>query len=106
MGFMDKAKKMAEQAQAKLDEVQKQFNENQTSAPPPAQGPVPEYDEHGRPITPDAPPPPAPEAATAPPPVPGAAAPTPAPPKPRTPQPERDDEYAPPKMSSGDPLEG
>ncbi len=26
MGFMDKAKKMAEQAQAKLDEAQKQFN--------------------------------------------------------------------------------
>ena len=29
MGFLDKAKKMAEQAQAKLDEVQKQFNEQQ-----------------------------------------------------------------------------
>ena len=29
MGFMDKAKKMAEQAQAKLDEAQKQFNEKQ-----------------------------------------------------------------------------
>ena len=27
MGFMDKAKKMAEQAQTKLDEAQKQFNE-------------------------------------------------------------------------------
>ena len=29
MGFMDKAKKMAEQAQTKLDEAQKQFNEKQ-----------------------------------------------------------------------------
>ena len=29
MGFLDKAKKMAEQAQAKLDEVQTQFNEGQ-----------------------------------------------------------------------------
>ena len=29
MGFMDKAKKMAEQAQAKLDEAQKQFNSGQ-----------------------------------------------------------------------------
>ena len=33
MGFMDKAKKkMAEQAQAKLDEAQKQFNQGQGSA--------------------------------------------------------------------------
>ena len=31
MGFMDKAKKMAEQAQTKLDEVQKGFNEGQGS---------------------------------------------------------------------------
>ena len=29
MGFMDKAKKMAEQAQAKLDEVQGQINSKQ-----------------------------------------------------------------------------
>ena len=27
MGFMDKAKQLAEQAQQKLDEAQKQFNE-------------------------------------------------------------------------------
>jgi hypothetical protein len=95
MGFMDKAKKMAEQAQSKLDEVQKQFNENQTSAPPPSQGPVTEYDKHGRPVTPDAPPPPppAPEAAAA-----------PHPPTPPAAPPERTDEYAPPKMTSGDPL--
>lgn len=29
MGFMDKAKKLAEQAQAKFDDVQTQFNERQ-----------------------------------------------------------------------------
>jgi hypothetical protein len=48
MGFMDKAKKMAEQAQAKLDEAQKQFNTGQQ----PGQGSAPpvEYDKHGRPI--------------------------------------------------------
>jgi hypothetical protein len=48
MGFMDKAKKMAEQAQAKIDEAQKQFNagqqQDQTS------GPAVEYDQHGRPV--------------------------------------------------------
>ena len=48
---MDKAKKMAEQAQAKLDEVQGQINK---SSPPTQQesGPVVEYDKHGRPIQP------------------------------------------------------
>ena len=52
MGFMDKAKKMAEQAQAKMDEAQKQFNDMQSggSAPPASQGPVVQYDAHGRPI--------------------------------------------------------
>jgi hypothetical protein len=49
MGFMDKAKKMAEQAQTKLDEAQKQFNSNQ---PQQQGGPVVEYDKHGRPIQP------------------------------------------------------
>src|SRR4029078_12583246 len=58
MGFMDKAKKMAEQAQAKLDEVQGQINSKPDQ---PQDGPVVEYDKHGRPIqpapvTPDAPP--------------------------------------------------
>jgi hypothetical protein len=48
MGFMDKAKKMAEQAQAKLDEAQKQFNAGQQ--PGQQSGPAVEYDEHGRPI--------------------------------------------------------
>ena len=52
MGFMDKAKKLADQAQSKLDEVQKQFNESQGSGSNPAQssGPAVEYDKHGRPV--------------------------------------------------------
>ena len=52
MGFMDKAKKLADQAQSKLDEVQKQFNEGQQSGSNPASssGPAVEYDQHGRPI--------------------------------------------------------
>jgi formin 2/WAS/WASL-interacting protein len=135
MGFMDKAKKMAEQAQAKLDEAQKQFNEKQGSgaAGAPGGGPAVEYDEHGRPIPSEPPatatpphgdpvgppaasaPPPAaapaatpdpaapPAAAPAPPPVPGAAAPTPDPAAPAEDDPNRPS-YAPPKMSSGDPL--
>jgi hypothetical protein len=50
MGFMDKAKKLAEQAQEKLDEAQKNFNQGQSGPDsPPAQGGV-QYDEHGRPI--------------------------------------------------------
>jgi hypothetical protein len=48
MGFMDKAKKMAEQAQAKLDEAQKQFNAGQQQGQ--QSGPAVEYDKHGRPI--------------------------------------------------------
>ena len=128
MGFMDKAKKMAEQAQQKIDEVQKGFNEGQGSSSGAQQGPVTQYDAHGRPVpaadqappAPSAPPapptqphgdpvgtsappappaPPAPEAATAPPPAP------PAPPAPEAAT-ERTDEYAPPKLSSGDPLAG
>jgi len=60
MGFMDKAKKMAEQAQAKLDEAQKQFNSTQGGGAQ-SGGPAVEYDKHGRPVqpapvTPDAPP--------------------------------------------------
>ena len=52
MGFMDKAKKMAEQAQAKLDEAQKNFNEKQGSGGggESGGGPAVEYDAHGRPI--------------------------------------------------------
>src|SRR3954451_21389646 len=93
MGFMDKAKKMAEQAQAKLDEVQNEFNSGQGDGPGPS-GPVVEYDKHGRPITPAEPASPhgdptAAAAASAPPPPapspPAAAAPPPPPPAPPAP---------------------
>ena len=107
MGFLDKAKKMAEQAQTKLDDVQKQFNESQgASQQTDAGGAVTEYDKHGRPIpaspeaaAPPPPPPPAPTEAAAPP------AP-PVPPAPPASQGEREDEYAPPKITPGDPLGG
>jgi hypothetical protein len=59
MGFMDKAKQLAEQAQEKLDEVQQNFNQGGST---PGQGAEARYDEHGRPVE-DAPP-----AAAAPPP--------------------------------------
>jgi hypothetical protein len=54
MGFMDKAKKLAEQAQTKLDEVQQQFNEKQATggATSDPTRPHVEYDKHGRPMTP------------------------------------------------------
>jgi hypothetical protein len=49
MGFMDKAKKLAEQAQEKLDEAQKNFNQSGSpQADQPAQ--TVRYDAHGRPI--------------------------------------------------------
>jgi hypothetical protein len=54
MGFMDKAKKLAEQAQEKLDEAQKNFNRSDSPESQP-QGETVKYDEHGRPIQ-DAPP--------------------------------------------------
>ena len=54
MGFMDKAKKLAEQAQQKLDETQKNFNQSNSPQQQP-QGDAVKYDEHGRPIQ-DAPP--------------------------------------------------
>jgi hypothetical protein len=59
MGFMDKAKKLAEQAQEKLDEAQKSFNK---SSPPESPPSGVRYDEHGRPIKEETP-----AAATAPP---------------------------------------
>ena len=49
MGFMDKAKKLAEQAQEKLDEAQKNFNQGESGSQQPAEGGV-RYDEHGRPV--------------------------------------------------------
>ena len=73
MGWMDKAKKLAEQAQEKLDEAQKNFNQSASpQAEQPAQGA--RYDEHGRPIQEEetpaaAAPPPAAEPADAPPPA-------------------------------------
>jgi len=147
MGFMDKAKKMAEQAQAKLDEAQKQFNTGQEQGQ--GSGPAVEYDNHGRPIAQEpaapaapphgdplagssAPPPPAPTPGVPPtaqsdppPPAPESSAPPVDPPgvpptaeepvphaPPAQPQPDAADEdrnrpsYAPPKLSSGDPLAG
>jgi hypothetical protein len=49
MGFMDRAKKLAEQAQQKLDEAQKQFGQSGSPQTPPQEG-APRYDQHGRPI--------------------------------------------------------
>ena len=70
MGFMDKAKKMAEQAQQKLDEAQKNFNEKQGSGGGTGGGSAVEYDQHGRPInapaSPEAPPAAQPSAAPTP----------------------------------------
>ena len=70
MGFMDKAKKLAEQAQEKLDEAQQNFNKGGST---PGQQGETSYDAHGRPVA-DAPP-----AGTAPPP---SAEPTPPAPEP------------------------
>ena len=52
MGFLDKAKKLADQAQVKLDEVQKDFNAKQGSgAQPGGSGSSSvEFDQHGRPV--------------------------------------------------------
>jgi peptidoglycan hydrolase CwlO-like protein len=119
MGFMDKAKQMAEQAQKKLDEVQQDFNKSQTSQQVKDAAPATQYDKHGRPVQPaeseapaaaPAPPPAAPAepaaapaepaaapaepaapAAAAPPPQAEAAAPPPSPAPPPTPA-EKDDE--------------
>ena len=93
MGFMDKAKEAAKQAQKKLDEVQSNFNESQAQRA--QQGPPPvQYDKHGRPIqqpaASPAPGPAAPMGQPAAPPAPGPAAPMgqPAAP-PRCPAPRR-----------------
>ena len=48
MGFMDKAKQLAEQAQQKLDETQKNFNKSNSPEGQPEGGGV-KYDAHGRP---------------------------------------------------------
>ena len=50
MGFMDKAKQMAEQAQEKIDQAQKQFNEKQGEKSVASAGEgAQRFDEHGRP---------------------------------------------------------
>ena len=101
MGFLDKAKQMAEQAQSKLDEVQKQFNEGQGGSKG-SEGPPVGYDQHGRATPPHGDPlgeqPPAP-----PPAPPAATTPDPAAP-PATPAADDEDPYAPPKLTGGDPL--
>jgi hypothetical protein len=97
MGFMDKAKQLAEQAQQKLDETQKNFNKSNAPEAQPDAGGV-KYDEHGRPIQ-DAPP----AGATAPPaaePAPAAPAAEPAPATPAAPA--ADTPAAPAPPSSGD----
>ena len=122
MGFMDKAKKMAEQAQQKLDEVQKNFNEGQGSGGAQQQGgPAVEYDKHGRPVnapaSAEAPPAPQPAAPAAgdplsdPTPAPGtpeapAPAAAPAPSAPPTPDPSAPGatDTSEPAKTEGDPL--
>lgn len=98
MGFMDKANKLAEQAQAKIDEKLQQVGERLSPDSAGEQGPPVEYDQHGRPVRPEPAPPPA-EAAT--PPHGDPVAPPPAP-EPS----ERQNEYEPPKLTGGDPLAG
>jgi hypothetical protein len=99
MGFMDKAKQLAEQAQQKLDETQKNFNKSSTPEGQPEGGGV-KYDEHGRPIQ-EAPP----AGATAPPAAePAAPAAEPAAPEaaPTEEQPAADAPTPPPAPSSGE----
>src|SRR6478735_8711868 len=123
MGFLDKAKKLAEQAQIKLDEVQKQVNTGGSPGTTGSSGPIVEYDKHGRPIpqqqtatpphgdpltgpssAPPAAPGPTPDPSAPPfggPPVPGSGDPLASPPAPPAPS-----FGAPPASSHGDPLGG
>lgn len=48
MGLTEKAKKLAETAQSRLDEAQARGNAARAGEP--ADGPVVEYDQHGRPV--------------------------------------------------------
>jgi hypothetical protein len=97
MGFMDKAKKLAEQAQEKLDEAQKNFNKSESPQAQP--GESVQYDDHGRPIQQETP-----AAATAPP----AATPAPDPTAPigGTPAEDAPAEEAPPPAPAPDPPAG
>jgi len=136
MGFLDKAKKLADQAQLKLDEQQSKFNQSSGGAPAGSAGPAVEYDQHGRPIPaagestppprvaepapspgPGSPLPPSPPAPPLPeeepPAAPSAPGYEPAPPRgpgspypPAPPSPPELDDYQAPKLSSGDPLAG
>jgi hypothetical protein len=90
---------MAEQAQSKLDEVQKQFNEGQPGGST-SQAPPVEYDQHGRPLRSEPPPAPAAPPAESRTPPHG----DPVAPAPPADDPERNDEYAPPQVTKGDPL--
>ena len=56
MGFMDKAKQMAEQAQQKIDDAQKQFNDAQAQRGQQNEQAAQRYDKHGRPVPAEAPP--------------------------------------------------
>lgn len=107
MGLLDKAKQVAEQAQAKLDEVQQQFSERSGSSQ--QEGPAVESDEHGSPVRD--------EGETAPPhgdplgeETQEQPAPPPAAPEPTGPEPPAEDSnrpsYEPPKLTGGDPLAG
>jgi hypothetical protein len=80
VGFMDKAKKLAEQAQQKLDEAQTQFNQSAAPQGGQAEGGGIQYDEHGRPIQQTPPPAPNPAAGAPPSPAPTAPAGSDAPP--------------------------
>jgi hypothetical protein len=95
MGFMDKAKQLAEQAQQKLDETQKNFNKSSTPEGQP-EGDSVKYDEHGRPIQ-EAPP----AGATAPPAAEPAAPAAPAA-EPTEEQPAAAEPPPPPAPASGD----
>jgi hypothetical protein len=95
MGFMDKAKQLAEQAQQKLDETQKSFNKSSTPEGQP-EGDGVKYDEHGRPIQ-EAPP----AGATAPPAAEPAAPAAPAA-EPTEEQPAAAEPPPPPAPASGD----
>jgi hypothetical protein len=98
MGFLDKAKQLAEQAQQKLDETQKNFNKS-SSPEGQTQDDGVKYDEHGRPIQ-EAPP----AGATAPPAAEPAAPTAPAAPaaEPTEEQPAADEPTPPPPPASGD----
>jgi hypothetical protein len=104
MGFMDKAKKLAEQAQQKLDEAQENFNKSGSPQAGQEAGEV-RYDEHGRPIQESPPageaPPPSAEPAAPPPPAAEPSAPAPPGPEPTAPAPPEAAEPPPPAPEGG-----